>query len=387
MPDTQFARRLREIKQERRTTVRAIATRAHYSKSYVQDLLCGNRPPTPEAARELDTALDAGGELIALAALGEHQPAGDELNALDLARRVEATDVSDETLDQLQQAFDNLASAYSVLPPADLINRLRHHLGYISQLLDARMTLRQRQRLITIGGWLSLLAGTVHIDLHQHPAAAARLRTADRIAGHADQPAIRAWCLETRAWEVLTAGDYRAAVDLSQQAQALAPRGSSVEIQAAAQEGRAWARLGQRAETRAVLDRVHHLAAGLERPDRPEHHYHYDPDKAVAYTATTLAWAGDPAAEEFARSVVDQLAAEGTRPRRIASARLDLGLALLAAGQPDEAAHVAIAAIGSGRVVPSNWWRATEVVRGVEVAGIGEAADLREVYEEHRPRA
>lgn len=387
MPDTQFARRLREIKQERRTTVRAIATRAHYSKSYVQDLLCGNRPPTPEAARELDTALDAGGELIALAALGEHQPAGDELNALDLARRVEATDVSDETLDQLQQAFDNLASAYSVLPPADLINRLRHHLGYISQLLDARMTLRQRQRLITIGGWLSLLAGTVHIDLHQHPAAAARLRTADRIAGHADQPAIRAWCLETRAWEVLTAGDYRAAVDLSQQAQALAPRGSSVEIQAAAQEGRAWARLGQRAETRAVLDRVHHLVAGLERPDRPEHHYHYDPDKAVAYTATTLAWAGDPAAEEFARSVVDQLAAEGTRPRRIASARLDLGLALLAAGQPDEAAHVAIAAIGSGRVVPSNWWRATEVVRGVEVAGIGEAADLREVYEEHRPRA
>lgn len=386
MPDTPFAARLREIKEERRTTVRAIATRAHYSKSYIQDLLCGTRRPTPDVARELDTALDAGGELVALAALGDHHLPDDQLDALELARRIEASDVSDDTLNQLEAAFDRLATAYAATPPADLIPRVRHHLAYVGRLIDARMTLRQRRHLITIGGWLSLLAATVHIDLRDHDAAHARLRTARQLADHADRPEIQAWCLETRAWEVLTAGDYRTAVDLSQQAQAIAPDGSSAHIQATAQEGRAWARMGARAETRAVLDRVHQLVDGMPRPDQPEHHYRYDPDKAQSYTATTLAWAGDPAAERYARAVIAHLEADGARPRRIASAQLDLGLALLAADHPDEAAHAATAAIGSGRVVPSNWWRASEVLRGVEAAGISEAADLRELYEEHRPR-
>ncbi|GGQ65725.1 hypothetical protein GCM10010166_39190 [Couchioplanes caeruleus subsp. azureus] len=69
----------------------------------------------------------------------------------------------------------------------------------------------------------------------------------------------------------------------------------------------------------------------------------------------------------------------------MASARLDLGLALLAPGKPDEAAAVAAAAIGSGRIVPSNWWRASEVVAGVQQAGVAEARDLREQYEAFRP--
>lgn len=66
-------------------------------------------------------------------------------------------------------------------------------------------------------------------------------------------------------------------------------------------------------------------------------------------------------------------------------ARLDLGLALINAGRPDEASAMAQQSIASGWLVPSNWWRATEVLSGVEAAGIREAVDLREVYEAHRP--
>jgi hypothetical protein len=69
----------------------------------------------------------------------------------------------------------------------------------------------------------------------------------------------------------------------------------------------------------------------------------------------------------------------------VASARLDLALALLVAGRPDESASEAATAITSGRVVASNWWRATEVLGVVESLGIREAAELREVYEAHRP--
>jgi predicted metal-dependent HD superfamily phosphohydrolase len=123
-------------------------------------------------------------------------------------------------------------------------------------------------------------------------------------------------------------------------------------------------------------------------PDRPEHHYRYDPDKALSYTATTLAWAGDPAAEEYVRALIRQLEEPGNgapRLRRIASARLDLALALLAAGGPDEAAAEATTAIASGWVVPSNWWRATEVLRTVDRLGVPDATELREAYQANQP--
>ena len=188
---------------------------------------------------------------------------------------------------------------------------------------------------------------------------------------------------------MLTQGDYRKALDLSRQAQRVAPEGSSAHIQATAQEARAWARMGDVLETRRALDRVERLTANLPVPERAEHHYRYDPAKAAAYTATTLAWAGDPGAEHVARAVLADLDPNGdggARPRRSASARLDLGLALVAAGQPDEATALAAEAVASGRVVPSNWWRAAEVLARVEQAGVPEAVTLRELWDQYAPR-
>lgn len=58
---------------------------------------------------------------------------------------------------------------------------------------------------------------------------------------------------------------------------------------------------------------------------------------------------------------------------------------LLAAGKPDEAAAVAAAATASGRVMPSNWWRASEIVAATDAIRLREASELREVYKAHRP--
>jgi tetratricopeptide (TPR) repeat protein len=310
--------------------------------------------------------------------------ADDEVAAIDLARRVAASDVGDATLTQLELAFDELARAYPVTPPADLLGRLRQHLAYVNTLFDGRMTLHEQRRLIVVGGWLSLLAATVHVDLGQSSAATARLRTAASLARHAGHDEIRAWCFETEAWRVLTEGDYRQAVELSRAAQQLAPAGSSIAIQATAQEGRAWARLHQPRETYDAIERVNKLVSPLKRPDRPEHHFRYDPDKSVAYVATTLAWVGDPAAETYAREIIARLKpseGNGKWPRRVAAANLDLALALLVTDRLDEACDAAQQAILSGRVVPSNHWRATEVVDAVEARQLPEAQDLREAYE------
>jgi transcriptional regulator with XRE-family HTH domain len=308
----------------------------------------------------------------------------DETAALELLRRITASDVGNETLTRLELVVDDLAVAYSVTPPAELLVRVRQYLAYVMGLMDARKTLAEHRRLLVVAGWLSLLAATVHIDLNQPVAATARLRTAASLAHHAEQPEIRAWCYETEAWRVLTEGDYRRALDLSRQAQAFAPAGSSIAIQATAQEGRAQARLGNAHETYGAIDRVHRLVAPLDMPDRPEHHYRYDPTKSVAYTATTLAWLGDPAAESFAREIIARLQpAEdvGKWPRRVAAANLDLALTLLVTDRLDEACDATQRAIASGRVVPSNHWRAAEVVEAVEARQLPEAGDLREAYE------
>ena len=100
------------------------------------------------------------------------------------------------------------------------------------------------------------------------------------------------------------------------------------------------------------------------RPDRPEHHYHYDPAKLDAHTATTLAWLGDPAAAGYARGVLGPasrpaMAGRG-RPRRAGPP----GWTSPSRSQPPgagRAAGMARAAVTWGLLVPSNCWRAKEV--------------------------
>jgi len=394
--DPLFRQRLRSLRLERGLSVRDFPG---ISRSYVSELETGRKRPTPEIAAALDRILEAGGTLAALVSAqtaDERDPAAasdggldDEREALELARRVAASDVGEETVQRLEWAVDELATRYSVTPPAVLLPRVRQHLGYIADLLEPghRKTLAEHRRLLVAGAWLSLLGATLHIDLGQRSAGDARLLTAAGLARQAGHDEIHAWCYETRAWGALTDGDYQMALDLSRTAQEIAPPGSSASIQATAQEGRAWARMGQVKETTDALRRVHRLVSPLARPDRPEHHYRYDPDKSVAYTATTLAWVGDPAAEDLAREVIGRLrSAEdgGGWPRRVAAAQIDLALALTVAGKHDEAAACARTAMLSGRIVPSNHWRALEVVTAVEAMGLPEAKGLRDVFESLR---
>jgi hypothetical protein len=59
-------------------------------------------------------------------------------------------------------------------------------------------------------------------------------------------------------------------------------------------------------------------------------------------------------------------------------------LALLTTDRLDEAAASALAAILSGRIVPSSHWRALEVVRAIEGSLLSEGRELRDAYEQMR---
>jgi transcriptional regulator with XRE-family HTH domain len=386
---SEFGRELARLMTARGMGVRELARAVPCNPGHVSNLRAGRDRASARMAARLDEILGAGGSLLAVAPGQDAAPvpagvtAADELAALELARRAEASDVGDGTCERLELDVDDLAVAYPGTPPAELLGRVWTYLGYVTALADARATLAQRRRILISGGWLSLLAATCLIDLHADIPATAHLRTAAQLARETGHAEIAAWVLETQAWQALTAGDYQRAVDMARAAQQAAPRDGSALIQATAQEGRAWARIGDAASTRDALARVEALVSPMPAPDRPEHHYRYDPAKAEAYAATTLSWIGDPAAEPLARHVLARLesSADGPpRPRRAATARLDLSLALIAAGRPDEAAGTALEAVTSGRLVPSSYWRAREVITAVAARGLPEARELAEAY-------
>jgi transcriptional regulator with XRE-family HTH domain len=389
-----FGTELARLMAARGLGVRELARMVPCNPGHISNLRNGKARPSPELAGILDDKLAADGTLAALApepAPRRPHPAAtaadaaDEIAALDLARLAELSEVGASTIERLELAVDELATAYPGTLPAELNARVGVYLGYVGRLLDGRMTLAEHRRLLIVAGWLSLLAATTLIDLHRDHAVAAHLRTAAQLARETGHAEIAAWCLETHAWQVLTEGDYQRAVDISQAAQRVAPKSGSAFIQATAQEGRAWARLGSGSETRSTLSRVETLVSPLPVPDRPEHHYRYDPAKSEAYAATTLAWLGDPAAEGYARHVLARLesSTDGPpRPRRAATARLDLSLALIASGRHDEAAGTALEAVTSGCIVPSSYWRAREVIQAVADRGVPEAAELAEAYQE-----
>jgi hypothetical protein len=309
---------------------------------------------------------------------------GERFEPLSCAlRRSTVADGSDGTVERLELAFDDLATAYPRTPSADLLSVVREHLGYTTSLLDGRATLTQRCRLLVSGGWLSLLAATLLVDLHQERPAIAYLRTAEQLARETCHAEICAWVLETRAWQALTSGECRRALELSRAAQQAAPYGSSALIQATAQEGRAWARLGDAGETRASLAMLERLVSPLAQPARPEHHYVYDPQKADVYVATTLTWLDDTAAEPAARAVLAALEDHGATPprrRRIALARLDLGLALVNVGKHDEATASVLDAVRSGRLAPVDRPRVREIIAAVAARGVPEARELADAY-------
>jgi tetratricopeptide (TPR) repeat protein len=386
-----FASRLAVLMAGRGLGVRALARQVPCNHALISRYLNGHQVPTPGMAARLDALLSAGGELAALAATPARDGGlvvDDEIAALELTRQATASEVGAATVEQIELAVDGLAVAYPGTPPVVLLARVRAHLGYVTGLLDRRATFAEHGRLLVAGGWLSLLAATCLIDLRRRAAALAHLRTAAQIAKETGHAEIAAWCLETRAWQYLTEHDYPRAADLARAAQRAAPQGGSAMIQATAQEGRAFARLGAAPETRDALARTEALVSPLPQPDQPEHHYRYDPAKGDAYVATTLSWLGDPAAERYARQVLARVETtlDGPpRPRRAATARLDLALALAATGRPDEAAATAMDAVTCGLLVPSSYWRAEEVITAVDAGGIPEAAQLRDAYREHCP--
>jgi hypothetical protein len=333
----------------------------------------------------LNAALDADGELVAIWVAADRVPwvwntsteGPPELR--ELAARAEASDVGPTTLDLLDLSVERMARAYTRQSAEELLRDVRTSARQIGSLLEGRATLAQRRRLLTAAGWIALFAATLHVDLGQRGAATAARNVAGSLGRETEHDEIGAWVCEVETWTALVDQNWPRAAELATAGESLSPLGSSAAAQMAMQSARAAARLGEGPQVRAALRRC---AAALDRQSRdrpPDHHFYFDGDKLELYTGTALAWLGDPAAEDHARHAAARSEASGQR-RRVTTAHLDLGLVLARLGRPEEAAHFGVLAIESHELVPSNAWRADELITAISgYRGVPEVEELREL--------
>ncbi|MGH3919885.1 MAG: helix-turn-helix domain-containing protein [Pseudonocardiaceae bacterium] len=393
MERADFAAELARRRADAGYSLTDLAARAHVNRGYVHRLERGERWPTVTVARAVDTALCADGALLATWEASDRVPPargtggdnGQPTELLELAARAEASDVGPTTLELMDLSVEELARAYTRAPPAELLRDVRARARQVGSLLDGRSTLAQRRRLLVAAGWLALFAATLHVDLGQRGVADAVRRAARSLGREAEHDEIGAWAGEVDTWVALIDQDWARAATLAAAGEAVAPLGSSAAPQMAMQTARAAARLGDGPRVWAALRRCS-AASERQARDRPaDHHFYFDGDKLELYTATALAWLGDPAAEDYARHAAARSEAGGQR-RRVATAHLDLGLVLARLGRPDEAAHWGVLALESNELVPSNAWRADELIAVLSgYGGVPEVEELRELGAQRVP--
>ena len=405
-----FGARLRQHRERFGWSQAQLGRKVYKSGSLIRMIEVGERSVEADLARRLDEALDAHGELVSLepwtqqppseqensapaaSALGSepavHDEADDELEALELARRVDASDASPVTLDGLEAAVHGLCRSYATTQPLELLTSVRKHRRYVSSLLDARTTLAQRRQLMVTGGWLSLLAACVLTDLGKRRAAVASQRTAFQLGQHTGAADVMSWSYEVHAWQALLDGRYEEAVELCRAGQSLVGEGTSSYVQLTAQEARAWARQKNKKATRESLDRATASLNHMSESCYPDHHFSFDPRKLTSYTATTLTWLEDSEtaeeAEVYAREVIRQQEHDTSAkaPRRLATARIDLALTVAEQDRPEEACHLGSLALDSGRLVQSNIWRVGELAHSLHrnYGDLPEAQEFSERY-------
>ena len=265
---------------------------------------------------------------------------GSGLDTLDILARIRSSDVSQSTLDALRITADRLCCEYASAPSDQLRIEGRAWLERITHLLDGRMTLAQHRELLSLAGLVALLLGCVEYDMGLRRDAEVTRRAALSLGHEAGDQDVLGWAHEMRAWYALTQGDYRAVVAAGQAGEALAP-GRSVSVQLAAQQAKAWARMGDRRQVEIALERGRNLLEVLPPPEDTAHHFVVDPEKFDFYAMDCYRIAGeDQLAGLYSREVIrtaTDFDGSVRNPMRVAEANVTLGVIAARSGNLEEA--------------------------------------------------
>lgn len=279
------------------------------------------------------------------------------MDTLDLVSRLHASDVDQATLDAVRVIADQLCREYPYKPGEQLLHEAQTWLGRLGQLQEHRLTLKQHREVLVLAGWLTLLIGCVEYDLGKRQAAETTRQAALSLGTETENSEVSGWAHEMRAWMAITSGDYHGVIAAARAGKEVAPN-QSVAVQLAAQEAKAWARIGDRRQTEVALDRGRRLLDAMPYPENLDHHFVIDPTKFDFYAMDCYRRLGeDPVAENLADEVIQAgTDFDGTErsPMRIAEARITLGVVAARQGDLEQAIHYGKRALqGERRSLPS----------------------------------
>jgi tetratricopeptide (TPR) repeat protein len=318
-------------------------------------------PPTlgqGGSATDRRRALKLGGQVTLGAAVGAGLSAGftdAAADAMEFTQRAEASDVGPRTLEHLELAVAGMAAAFVYTPPAELFPQARWYRQKVASLLDGPHTLRQGRDLYRQAGWLSIVLAWLSHDLGDTVAADAYCLDAYEHGWQAEDQAICAWAMDVTATVARENHRPAAARDAALKGLHHAPEDSAATVRVSAQLARAYARTGAydrfvetlRA-TQARLDRLDEPSTGL---------FAVDAGRVACYTASSYIWLGRPAeAVPHAKEAIAfyrDVSPEARCPTREAIAHLDLAMAQVELGAPDDATQEIHTALNSERLTGS----------------------------------
>ena len=274
------------------------------------------------------------------------------MDTLELVSRLQRSDLDQATLDGLRIMADRLCSEYPFLPAGQLLTEGRAWLRRITAMQGQRVTLKQHREILVQAGWVALLVGCVEYDTGNRQAAETTRQAALSLGTEADHGEIIAWAHEMRAWINLTTGDYHGVVAAARTGTQVTPH-SSVAAQLAAQEAKAWARIGDRRQTEVALDRGRRLLDSMPYPENLDHHFVVDPTKFDYYAMDCYRMlADDKMAENLANEVIQastDFDGQERAPMRLAEARVTLGVVAARNGDVAQAVEHGERALSSER--------------------------------------
>jgi transcriptional regulator with XRE-family HTH domain len=342
-------------------SLRKVAGLAAIDPGHLSRVVRGHRPATPEIASALDQALGTGGRFVAALATGAAGRSGRPADVrpgetAELVRRLRVSAIDPATIDALHATVFELCCQYPHRSASSLRAETHSWLREVTRLLRLPVGLGAHRELLTVGGWLALLAGCVEYDLGVRAGAEATRVAAQQLGREGGNAEIVAWAYEMQAWFALTQSRWHDVDRSARAGQHAAPSGSAA-IQLAGQQAKANARLGDVGAAREALDRGRGMLDARPYPDRPDHHFVVDPDKWDFYAMDACRAAGDdePAVRHAENVIARSDSPDGERsPMRAAEARLTIAAVAARRGDLDQAVATGLRALdGERRSLPS----------------------------------
>lgn len=270
--------------------------------------------------------------------------------ALEFTREQAVTAVGSGTLDHLEFVVGELDRSYQTTSPAELFPIARAYRQRVAQLIGGRHTLREARELYVYAARLSYLLSDLGHDLNSWLTAEAYAIDSQQHAREAGHAELCAWAADALTSAPYWTGHYADSIKAALQGLQWVDNRHHLAVRLRSKAARAYASLGDSAACTELLaqacmlcDRLSEQVGEVTVAATREYTFY----TLVGLTASCQLTLGDWA--EAARNAQQALGVATISPGRADIARLDLGIALVNAGSPDEGVAHGLKALDSQR--------------------------------------